>query len=87
MMMMMMMKHVQLWLIEWTPIKFLSKRLAIVTEVVRLNIHPSTAAASIRLAGTGQPIQQELLGVGTPLIEVQLDIITSFCNGGIAVTA
>jgi hypothetical protein len=63
-----------------TPASISMKALAILTEVVRLNIHPSTTATHIRLAGTWQSIQQELLGAGTPLTEVQLRIIASFCN-------
>jgi hypothetical protein len=54
--------------------------LAILTEVVRLNIHPGTATASKRLAGTGQSIQQQLLGTDTALREVKLHIIASCCN-------
>jgi hypothetical protein len=74
---------VQLQLNEQTLIQL---ALAILTEVVRLNIHPSTATASEGLAGTGQSIQQQLLGTGSALREVKLHIITSFCNRDIVVT-
>lgn len=73
-------KYVQLQLNDLALPQVLCTVLAVLTEVVRLDIHPSTAAACKRLAGTGQSIQQQLLGAGSALVEVELHIITSFCN-------